>query len=122
MRRRQFLRFLLATLAFSGLTTDSVSKVLHGVAHGDERRAQEQVHASIPTVEGHDVDAEHSALHAVSVAQPLASATAMPAHVGVLVPSSEVVIVADAPRDVRNRARPPNPDTLPALPRGPPIG
>lgn len=137
MRRLHFARVLFALLATAGLASDTAAKVLHGVTHLEEGHAAQRLHAphgassaeraglvvgTSPVAEAHEPDADHSALHAVSVAPRLASVTAMPANAAVSPPAAVVTAIAATPPFLTNRARPPNPGRPPAQPRAPPIG
>lgn len=137
MRRLRFARVLLTLLATASVASDTAAKVLHGVTHLEEGRAAqlsparvaapsaegaEEVANAFPVVEVHETDADHSALHAVSVAPRLVSVIAMPGYVTGSPPAAVVTAIAATPPSLTNRARPPNPGRRPAQPRAPPIG
>ena len=137
MRRLRFARVLLTLLATASLASDTAAKVLHGVTHLEEARAAQLspvreagpsaqgdalVASAFPVVEAHETDADHSALHAVSVAPRLVSVLAMPGYVTGSPPAAVITAIAATPPSLTNRARPPNPGRRPAQPRAPPTG
>ncbi len=124
------LRLLLALFAFAGLASDSAVKVAHGEAHLAERLSFDRAVASsgISVRCGADsgelerAPAEHSVLHAITVASQRVAAIGLPAGVAlellttVLVPRSASALTA------ASEARPPTCVGAPAQPRAPPLG